>query len=198
VGGGTGGIKHSAGGAGTGGAAGAGGGSLADVKKTDDGKKAQGPGSDSHYEKTPDVKDSDSSDSPGGGVDVIIGDVSIESDVVMELDLPPADPGMNRGHDGGGGSDIGGHKFQRQRPPGVTPQDMDLVGPAVRKKTGPDDEEQPVAGGTSGAASAPREPGSPEGDLPFQRNAPGGRIGAGAADFIEDLRNLDPIDPSKD
>ena len=44
-------------------------------------------------------------------------------------------------------------RVRKARPPGVTQQDVDLVGPAFARPAGPDDEERPATGGTSGTVS---------------------------------------------
>jgi hypothetical protein len=70
-------------------------------------------------------------------------------DLTLDDPLPPElDP-----HARGGGDDLGARKVRQARPPGVTQQDVDLVGPAFARPAGPDDEERPATGGTSGTVS---------------------------------------------
>ncbi|MEW6364524.1 MAG: hypothetical protein AB1714_07780 [Acidobacteriota bacterium] len=103
--------------------------------------------------------------------------------------LPPADETR---HGGARGSDIGTHRPEGLR--GITQQEIDLFGPAIRKETGPDDKDRPETGSTSGS-QAPGDLGDDIGGRGISSLRRGG--GGEAGPLWKDLRVLNPIDPSK-
>jgi len=108
----------------------------------------------------------------------------------MEMDnpLPPElDPhGRSRGR---GRDDVGGLRKPQARPSGVTQQDVDLVGPAFRKVTGPDDKERPATGSVSGTVSQdPAESRTDDvGGLHRPRTAGGGEAGSALEILLKQL-----------
>jgi hypothetical protein len=107
---------------------------------------------------------------------------------VIEQDNP-LPPELDPHGRSGGGNDLGGLPKLKARPAGVTQQDVDLVGPAFRKVTGPDDKERPATGSVSGTVS--RDPAESEADdvggLHRPRTAGGGEAGSAFETLLKQL-----------
>lgn len=96
------------------------------------------------------------------------------------------------GGGGGSGDDLGARRRLHSAPRGVTQQEKDLVGPAFAKRTGVDDKEGPVVGGTSGRSSTD----DLDSDVGGQRRLRS-TGGPQAGNLAKDIRVVSPIDPGK-
>lgn len=102
--------------------------------------------------------------------------------------LPPAEEGG-----GTGGNDVGAAGKLSRPAPGVTPQEKDLVGPAIGTATGPDDKERPNVGHPSQTTSDPNN--DLGDDLPGNRRRGFGAGGESTVGFREVFYQWLGIDP---